>query len=82
VRTRVYLGDVLRGLGRPREAERLLLAAYAHLSAERGTRHLQTQYAMRQLVRLYEETGRRADAARYRALLVAADSVVRGAPIH
>jgi serine/threonine-protein kinase len=72
VRTRLALGDVLHALGRVREAEALLLPAYTQLAAERGTANPQTQLALRELVKLYETTGRAADAARYRALLAPA----------
>jgi eukaryotic-like serine/threonine-protein kinase len=72
VRVRVYLGDVLRAQGRTREAESLLLPAYTQLAAERGTAHPQTQFALRELVKLYETAGRPAEAARHRALITPA----------
>jgi serine/threonine-protein kinase len=78
-RTRVQLGDALRGLGRTREAESELLAAYAQFSGERGARDAQTQFALRELVKLYEGAGRQADATRYRALISTAPGAGRAA---
>jgi eukaryotic-like serine/threonine-protein kinase len=66
---RIRLGDVLRGLGRAQEAESLLLTTYANMSRERGVGHAQSQFALRQLVKLYEGAGRLADAAKYRSLI-------------
>ena len=70
-RVRAYLGDVLRARGRPREAEALLLPAHAQLVAARGAAAPATQVAVRALATLYATTGRPAEAARYRALLLA-----------
>ncbi len=69
LRTRLFLGDVLRAIGRWNEAEVLLLPTYEHLFAERGADNVQTQFALSNVVRLYETAGRPAEASRFRALL-------------
>ncbi len=67
-RTRLYLGDALRGQGRLEEAEPLLVEGYrvvttsAPSTRDRG-------FARASLVRLYEAKGRPDDAAKYRALV-------------
>lgn len=74
LRNRVQLGVVLRDRGRAAEAETeaLILPSFRRLESDRGVADAQTQVALRELVTLYEGSGRAAEAARYRALLVSA----------
>ncbi|MBW7906043.1 MAG: serine/threonine-protein kinase [Phycisphaerae bacterium] len=58
--------EALLDLGRPVEAEPLLLAAHERLSAALGADHYHTRYARDLLARLYEQTGRGDQAARWR----------------
>jgi serine/threonine-protein kinase len=73
MRTRVYLGEALRGSGHFAEAEALLLEGYESGAQSRSkTMRRDAMYAARSLVRLYEADGRTADAARFQAVVAAA----------
>jgi eukaryotic-like serine/threonine-protein kinase len=65
------LGSALVTLGRPGEAEPLLLRAIPALEKERGGNNAATQMARHRLADLYMAWNRPADAARVRALLPA-----------
>jgi hypothetical protein len=67
VHAKAYLGDALRGQGRYREAEPLLLAAYKRFETPKPTTASRRRYALGALVRLYE--ARPDQVARYRDLL-------------
>lgn len=73
-RVRFDRGDVLWRMGRPRDAEDLLLSTYQGWVTARGVKHPMSVYGVRNLVNFYEGTGRREAADPYRALLVRAPS--------
>jgi hypothetical protein len=69
VHAKAHLGDALRGQGRYREAEPLLLAAYKRFETPKPTTASRRRYALGALVRLYEAEARPDQVARYRDLL-------------
>ncbi|HEX8136876.1 MAG TPA: serine/threonine-protein kinase [Pyrinomonadaceae bacterium] len=62
-------GACLTRLGRLREAEELLVAAYTILKAASGDKHERTQKALTRLIALYEAMNNKPEAERHRALL-------------
>lgn len=62
------LGDLLAALGRPDEAEPLLLRAYGKLRTDPGSEDRETRQAARRLAAFYESLGRDVQAERYRIL--------------
>ena len=71
---KVGLAEVLRVRGASAEAESLALAGYEAFRTRRmpGTGEIAKRHALETLVKLYEQQGREAEAAKYRALLAAA----------
>ncbi len=69
-----YLGRTLSGAGKTDEAERALVEAHAVLADSRGPRHSWTLAPVELLVRLYERTGRHAEAETWRARLASSNS--------
>jgi len=65
----VGYGTLLLDQHRTREAEPLLVHAAAGLAKGLGRQHRRTVAAVKKVVELYEAEGRKADAAKYRALL-------------
>jgi serine/threonine-protein kinase len=64
----VHLGEALRGQGRYREAEPLLLAGYKRFEVRKPVTAQWRNHSLAALVRLYEAQGRLDESARYRAL--------------
>jgi tetratricopeptide (TPR) repeat protein len=71
VMARDHLGDALRGQGRFKQAETLLLAGYERFKLPNSVTKLWRGHALTALVRLYEAQGRPDEAAKYRAILSA-----------
>ena len=67
IQHRLDLTDVLLDQKKYAEAERMLATDYRQIEG-RGSEHRTVQLLLQRLVRLYEETGRGREAARYRAL--------------
>jgi tetratricopeptide (TPR) repeat protein len=64
-----HFGECLILMSRHEEAEPLLLESYSKLDSALGPEHQRTQNALRALVKLYEATGEKTAASRFRALL-------------
>ena len=64
-RAKLYLGEALRGQGRLAEAEPLLLEGYSAVARSASSRR-DRAFATASIVRLYEGSGRFAEAAKYR----------------
>jgi anion-transporting ArsA/GET3 family ATPase len=63
------LGEVLLALGRPEEAEPLLLDSHKALTAEFKEEDEEIELVVENLIELYEAWGKPEKAAEYRALL-------------
>jgi len=59
------LGEILGGLGRYREAEKILLEAYSAVESARGKESRDAVEVLKSLIALYETWGRPEQAARY-----------------
>jgi hypothetical protein len=69
IRARMGLGDTLRGQGAFGQAEPLLLAAATAFRERRAFGKDPYNFALGALAQLYDAQGRKAEAAKYRALI-------------
>ncbi|NWG14757.1 MAG: serine/threonine protein kinase, partial [Acidobacteria bacterium] len=63
------LGDCLGRMGRHAEAEPMLIASYQRLQRILGASHPRTRESLERVIRFYERSGRREEAAAYRQQL-------------